>query len=130
MYQPTTILPIKCLLSTMAVSHASSTKTYSLLMRVEAANTPAAVSKLRRKLSDLQDESAIEMESPTSGKRLRFLDIGSEAFISQREAALNLRQKIDFLVVWPSGWVRTLFSTRFNPTNKTQNPVLGPGHPS
>lgn len=33
-YQPTTILSIKCLLSTMAVSHGSSIKTYSLLIRI------------------------------------------------------------------------------------------------
>ena len=81
----------------MAVSHEPSAKTYSLLMRVEAANTPAAVSKLRRKLSDLQDKHAIEMASPTSGKRLRFLDTASESFTTQREAGLNLRQRTECL---------------------------------
>lgn len=72
-------------------------KTYSLLMRVQAVSTPEALSTLRRKFSDLEEKNSVEMDSPSSRKRVRYLDSDSDSFKTQYQATQSLVEKVDSL---------------------------------
>lgn len=72
-------------------------QTYSLLLRTEASSTPQALHNLRRKLSEIQEQGASEMESPITGKRMKFLDAESDDFKSHYQASVSLKDRVDVL---------------------------------
>ena len=72
-------------------------KTYSCLMYVRASSTPKALAIFKRKLSAVEGEQAIEMSSPLSGKRVRYLNTDSEELSTQFNATRGLLESIDTL---------------------------------
>lgn len=66
-------------------------------MRVETTSTPEALSHFRHKFSEFEGHQAVEMESPLSAKRIRYLDAGSDVLQGQFQAARGLLETVDTL---------------------------------
>lgn len=72
-------------------------KIYKLHLQTEATSISQAWSTLKRKFSQLEGQEAQEMNSPISGRKVHYLDSGSDVVMAQFKAARGLQESVDAL---------------------------------